>query len=60
MTGLGTVEITDAVPRVVATSFGAGVPTGVAGVTYRIGLDSLAPFVLHGDGALLGRAGGTS
>lgn len=61
VTGLSTVEITDAVPRIVTSSFGAGgVPAGVAGVTYRLGLDALDTFVVRGESALLAWAGGAA
>jgi hypothetical protein len=58
VTGLGTIEVTDAVPRIVASSFHTGVPAGVTGVTYRIGLDALDPLVLRGESALVAWAGG--
>ncbi|WP_214401839.1 PD-(D/E)XK motif protein [Pseudonocardia lacus] len=61
VTGLGTVEITEAVPRIVPSSFGPdGVPKGIGAVTYHLGLDSLDVHVQRGESALLEWVGATT
>lgn len=53
VTDLGVIEVTEALPRIVPTSFGdAGIPHGVDGVAYRIGLDALDPHTARGETAL--------
>lgn len=51
--GIAHVEATDAVPRIVPTSFAGGaLPAGVDGVTYRIDLDAIDHLVARGESAL--------
>ena len=57
---IGHLEVTDEVPRIVASSFGpTGAPTGLSRLQYRLDLDVLHPFVVRGEGALRGWAAGS-
>jgi len=50
---VGHVQVSDALPRVVESSFGpAGLPMGVSRVAYHIGLDILDPLLTRGEHAL--------
>jgi hypothetical protein len=50
---IGHVEVSNALPRVVPSSFGAGgVPSGVSRIEYRLDLNVLDPLLIRGESAL--------
>jgi hypothetical protein len=57
---IGHVEVSDALPRIVPSTFGAeGVPPGISRIEYRVDLDVLDPLLTRGENALRAWAVGT-
>ncbi|WP_433287762.1 PD-(D/E)XK motif protein [Pseudonocardia sp. CA-142604] len=53
VTGIAHVEVSEALPRIVSSSFGpGGVPVGVTKVEYRLAMDVLEPLLTRGEKAL--------